>query len=195
MNFKEFKDINSKAHSFCLSCGEETIKSVIKGGREFYRCTNCRKDFERAIIIRPNDLYDFKSDGTMCHFSVGTIIKRKEKYLLFRRRKFPFVWVSPAGHLDKGENPKEAAIREVGEETGLTVKNIKLLFEEELLNDPCRRGVNVHHWRLYICQCTGKLKPSEEAELKTIGWYKPKEIGKFELSNPTEHFFKKLKII
>lgn len=194
MNFREFRRINNRIHSFCIFCGKETIKSVIKSGREFYWCSNCQKDFERAIIIRPNDLYDFKSDGTMRHFSVGVIIERKGKYLLFKRRKFPFVWVSPAGHLDKGENPEEAAIREVGEETGLTVKNIRFLFEEELSNDPCRRGVHVHYWRLYLCQCTGKLKPSEEAEPKTIGWYESKEISKFELSSPTEYFFKKLKI-
>ncbi len=195
MNFNDFKDVNSKPHFFCLSCGEETIKSVVKSGREYYRCANCQKDFERAIIIRPGDLYDFKPNGIMRHFSVGVVIKRKGKYLLFKRRKFPFVWVSPAGHLDKGENPEEAAIREVKEETGLVVENAKLIFEEELSNDPCRRGVDIHHWRLYLCQCTGKLKPSEEAEPKTIGWYEPKEISKFKLSSPTKHFFRKLKII
>ena len=37
-------------------------------------------------------------------------------------------WTFPKGHIEKGEKPEEAAIREVGEETGiLDLKVIKLL--------------------------------------------------------------------
>jgi ADP-ribose pyrophosphatase YjhB (NUDIX family) len=195
MNFKEFKKITSKTHSFCLACGRGTIKAIEKSGRELYYCSSCQKTFERAMVIRPTDIYDFNPSGAMRHFSIGALIERDRKYLLFKRRKFPFVWVSPAGHLNKGEDAKEATVREVEEETGLKVKTIKLLFEEELSNDPCRRGADVHYWRFYQCKCVGKLKPSNEAEPETIDWYGQREISRFELSSPTKYFFRKMGII
>ena len=36
-------------------------------------------------------------------------------------------WTMPAGHLDHGEDPYEGAIRELKEETGLDVEDIKLV--------------------------------------------------------------------
>lgn len=195
MNFKELQVTDNRTHHFCLECKKENIKTVEKEGKEYYWCENCQKYFERAIIITPDTLFDVKPDGTLRHFSIGAMIKKDNKYLLFKRRKFPFVWVNPAGHLYKNENPEIATIREVEEETGLRVKSIKLLFEEELASDPCRRGVDVHYWRLYLCECEGMLRECSEAEPNTLGWYKPDEIAKFELSNPTKHFFKKMGVI
>ena len=37
-------------------------------------------------------------------------------------RTFPRAWVFPGGAIDKGESPEDAALREVFEETGLTIK-------------------------------------------------------------------------
>jgi mutator protein MutT len=40
---------------------------------------------------------------------------------------FPGKWCLPGGHVDLGEGPEEAAIREVKEETGITLKSVKML--------------------------------------------------------------------
>lgn len=45
---------------------------------------------------------------------------QKDHILLIKRRDVP-MWVLPGGGIDTGESPSEAAIREVFEETGLTV--------------------------------------------------------------------------
>jgi len=49
-----------------------------------------------------------------------------ERVLLTRRAKhmrtFPGVWVPPGGHIEVGEDLLEAALRELGEETGLMVR-------------------------------------------------------------------------
>jgi 8-oxo-dGTP pyrophosphatase MutT (NUDIX family) len=41
------------------------------------------------------------------------------EYLLVRARKPPAAWVFPKGHIEKGETPETAAIREVLEEAGV----------------------------------------------------------------------------
>lgn len=41
----------------------------------------------------------------------------------------PFSWQFPAGEIEPGESAEEAAVRETGEETGLTVSAVKLLGE------------------------------------------------------------------
>lgn len=56
--------------------------------------------------------------------TVAAIIKENNKILLVKRNHKPFkkYWALPGGHIDKGETPKKAVIREVKEETNLTIK-------------------------------------------------------------------------
>jgi 8-oxo-dGTP diphosphatase len=54
----------------------------------------------------------------------ATIIEKKCRYLLVQEKKEEFfeLWNFPAGKLESGETPEEAAVREVKEETGYLVK-------------------------------------------------------------------------
>lgn len=63
------------------------------------------------------------------------LIKKDNRYLLVQeaQQKAYGLWNLPAGHVDKGEKIREAAIREVKEETGYDValiKEIAILHEE-----------------------------------------------------------------
>lgn len=63
------------------------------------------------------------------------LIKKDNKYLLVQeaQQKVYGLWNLPAGHVDKGEKIREAAVREVKEETGYDVqliKEISILHEE-----------------------------------------------------------------
>ncbi|MCK6539671.1 MAG: NUDIX domain-containing protein [Anaerolineales bacterium] len=75
-------------------------------------------------------------------------------------------WGLPGGSLDYGESPEDAVLREVHEETGLTVAIEKLLFVKTWMPD--RVGL------YYICRITdGEFQPSDEVS----------EFGYFALEN------------
>lgn len=61
----------------------------------------------------------------------GIIVKHKDKVLLCKRgpkESLPNQWSVPSGHLEKGEDPKEGALREFREETSLKLSgNLSLV--------------------------------------------------------------------
>lgn len=61
---------------------------------------------------------------------VGTvvIVVNEEGHILLQQRTYPEgVWGLPGGLMELGESTEEVGIREVYEETGLTVKQLKLI--------------------------------------------------------------------
>lgn len=59
---------------------------------------------------------------------IGVLVLRDQRILLGKRRNAHGAgdWSPPGGHLDFGETPENCAIREVREETGLTIENARL---------------------------------------------------------------------
>jgi len=134
------------------------------------------------------------SKGALMHFSVGAVIKKGEKYLLIDRATPPWGFAGPAGHIDEGESEIESLKREVEEETGLKIKDCKLLFEEELGWNWCSAGIQAHYWYLYECNATGKIK-RDTRETKSIGWYSVGEIKKLELEPVWKYWFEKMGVL
>jgi len=65
--------------------------------------------------------------------SKAVIVKQDGALLLLRSagQKFPHKWDLPGGHIHVGEDPKDGLIREVREETGITLSEpIERLYEE-----------------------------------------------------------------
>ncbi|MBU0570196.1 NUDIX domain-containing protein [Patescibacteria group bacterium] len=109
--------------------------------------------------------------------SVGMLVYKNKKILLIERKKYPFGFAIPAGHVDNKGSFENAAREELEEEVGLKIKNLKLIKEGRKEN-PCRReGGFWHYWKIYKVEAEGKLKPSEN-ETKQAGWYTKKQIEK-----------------
>lgn len=70
---------------------------------------------------------------------VYVLIMREGKVLMVKNKKYNN-WTLPGGGVEKGETLEKAAIREVWEETGLTVKLGRLL----VVNETFRKQENNH---------------------------------------------------
>ncbi len=117
--------------------------------------------------------------------SVGMLIKREDDLLLIERRKPPFGFAPPAGHVDEKGSFENAAREEVEEEVGLIPTEIKLLTEGKKEN-PCRRpGGSWHYWKIYQVAADGEIKRSED-ETKQAGWFPLGQIK--ELAQKTERY-------
>jgi 8-oxo-dGTP pyrophosphatase MutT (NUDIX family) len=132
--------------------------------------------------------------GQEYHFSVGAIIERDGKYVLLDRIEIPFGFAAPAGHIDEGETPAEALVREVKEETGLVVTAYDPAIEEFDETNSCSRGITGHYWYVFRTQVEGELVMNPK-EMKSLGWYTTEQIKTLKLEPVWEKWFKRLEII
>lgn len=83
--------------------------------------------------------------------------------LLIQRRDVP-VWVLPGGGVEPAEPPEKAVVREILEETGFTVKAVRLVGAYTPIN---RLSKSTH---LYECEIlSGNATPSFES--KQVGFF------------------------
>lgn len=133
-------------------------------------------------------------DGKEFHYSVGVLIERDGKYLLIDRKNPPYGFASVAGHVDEGETPQEALVREVKEESGFDVIASKLLIEEFIPINRCVYNVDAHQWYVYEVEVDGEIIHNT-TEARSIGWYTKKEISELVLEPVWERWFRELGIL
>ena len=116
------------------------------------------------------------SDTICDHTSVGMLVWKDDKLLLIERKKFPFGFAPPAGHVDGDPSFEVSAKRELKEEVGLEAQNLKLVWEGRKENT-CRRVDGTwHYWKIYKTTATGDLSSNVE-ETKQTGWFAKEEIA------------------
>lgn len=101
-------------YAFCSICG---AKLKLRKDDNL-ACTKC--DFVNYRNPRP---------------TATALVLHKNKVLLTKRAKAPFKdkWDLPGGFIERGENPQDAARRELKEETGLdiTIKDVLGIYPDE----------------------------------------------------------------
>ena len=108
------------------------------------------------------------------HDTVSVVIEKDGKYLLIKRANKPQrnYWAVLGGHVDKGESPKQAAVRECNEEIGCKIKITKKLFT--MVHDV---GLgHRHRAHVFLAQVTGVPKAGTDAA--ALNWFSPKQMAR-----------------
>ncbi len=121
------------------------------------------------------------------HKSVGMLIWKEGKLLLIERKKPPFGFAPPAGHIDGDLTFEDAVKRELKEEVGLNTKSIELVIEGRKENHCRREDGTWHYWKIYKVDANGEVLANQD-ETKQVGWYDKVQINM--LAKKTEKYIK-----
>ena len=131
-------------------------------------------------------------------FIVASLIRDGNKILLGQKPKgkgpYPDSWHIPGGGLQKNESCKGAMIREIREETGLKVKNLKeAAWDTDV--EPDKHGKSTYYVFLQFKSdlLGGKLAPGDD--MHHLEWVDIKDLPKYNLNKPTKIFFKKMGLL
>ncbi len=102
---------------------------------------------------------------------VGVIIVRQGQLLLLERKSVhgAGTWSTPGGHLEFGESPEACAIREVREETGVEIGNVRFLA---ITNDFFAEAGR-HYITLWMQGAYRSGTPAIKApyEMRAVDWF------------------------
>jgi mutator protein MutT len=85
------------------------------------------------------------------------------------------LWSLPKGHIEEGETPEQAALREVAEETGIesAIERSLGVIDFWFMAGGKRIHKTVHH---YLFRETGGTLAPQESEVDEVGWFPLSEI-------------------
>lgn len=123
--------------------------------------------------------------------SVAGIIRNESGEILLQNKGNGEDWSLPAGAIEMGESPAEAVIREVWEETGLTVVPKKLLgvFGGKDFRYEYPNGHQVEY-NIFMFECfvqSGELNPIDP-ETFDLQYFHPDNMPELALPYPKEMF-------
>lgn len=142
------------------------------------------------------------------HFTATAYIaakfSREYKILLHKHKKHQF-WLGIGGHIEKDENPVEAVLREVKEETNLDIElinrnklfkteNVEQLMEPDMIlqerlsaykNEPAHFHIDLIYFA--ICKNPRQIKMAEEYD-----WFSKKDLKKVKIGQEVEYLVNKL---
>jgi len=102
---------------------------------------------------------------------VSTLVRDTGRVLLVRRGNAPFrdTWSLPGGHVEHGERLAEAAAREVREETGIAVTELRRIDIAEVITGE-------DHYVLIVFAANGQGEPRAASDAADARWFVPAEI-------------------
>ena len=136
-----------------------------------------------------------KKPPTAPQAAIGAVVMDKNRILLVKRKYAPNrgKWSIPGGSIELGETLREAAEREILEETGLTVRAKEPIYCFDYIERARNGRVRFHYVIIDLAAdlVGGELNPSDDAA--DAGWFGPGEIQKLNITESTRIFLKKIR--
>lgn len=126
--------------------------------------------FDARLILQSKN--PFSRANTLGHITASGLVIHENKVLLIFH---PYIkrWFQPGGHIDEGELPVDAAIREVYEETGFVCSpdsEVPELLDIDIHEIPANpkkgEGPHLHIDLLYRLKVLGQEKSPEDISRK-----------------------------
>ncbi len=139
-----------------------------------HRPADAREDLSRTLFLAELDRLDrpFDEDADLTHVTASAIVVGPRGVVLHRHRRL-HRWLQPGGHIDGGETPPEAALRECVEETGLPVAHtaggptLAHLDVHTAARDHVHLDLRYLMWAPDLVPAPG---PDESQEVAWFGW-------------------------
>jgi mutator protein MutT len=119
--------------------------------------------------------------------AVGAIVFKQDSVLLIQRGKAPALgkWSIPGGAVNLGESLEDAVMRELQEETGLTVRPMRIgkvvdrIFRDE-------EGRVQYHFVIvdYLCEVL-EGEPQPRSDAAAVGYFKITELESLDMTKGT----------
>lgn len=111
--------------------------------------------------------------------SIYLILKNDDGQILLQRRQGTKLWPGflalPAGHIDKGENAYEAAIREAREELGIEI-SLDDIVDTYVVNRKNKSLPSYYDVYFEISKYIGEIKINEPEKCSELVWVDPNNL-------------------
>ena len=124
--------------------------------------------------------------------AVGAVVFRENRVLLVKRNQPPGkgFWAIPGGRLELGETLKEAAEREVREETGIIIRAGNPVYTFDLIERDDQGRIRFHYVIVDLLADYISGSPHPRTDACEARWIGPRELDKLAVTKSTRAFLK-----
>ena len=124
--------------------------------------------------------------------AVGAVVFKEDKVLLVKRDNPPGkgLWAIPGGRVNLGETLKEAAEREIKEETGVVIRAKEPVYAFDVIECDARKCIRFHYVIVDLLADYISGEPNPGSDACDARWIAHPELDELPLSTNTRKFLK-----